>query len=163
MDRIRTGIPKGKWISDKLWAKIVGSIPLACVDIVFQREDRSILLGWRLIEPYRGVWALPGGRILYRDDLLLSARRIARRYGLRFRRLYLVGVFPINFPIRSDVSIALAALDISGGPKPDGYEFSEFAWVKDLPPNCGANYRRMVIKWRLASRSKDFLRVSRVL
>jgi hypothetical protein len=57
-----------------------------------------------------------GGRMLYREDLSSAARRIAQEYGLEFKRLHLVGVFPVSFPNRSDVTVVLAALTVSGEP-----------------------------------------------
>jgi len=41
------------------------------------------------------------------ENLLQSASRIAREYGLSFGRLYLNGVFPVIFPNRADVAICL--------------------------------------------------------
>ena len=137
-------------------------MPIPCVDVIFQREDRSILYGWRLINPYNDVWALPGGRIAHRENIKQSARRIARHYGLRFRELYLVGVFPVNFPKRADISVAVAASEVSGEVVADGFEFSRFAWMKTPPKRLGANYGRMVAKWLEASKSKAFLTLNRL-
>jgi hypothetical protein len=66
----------------------------------------------------------------------------------------------VNFPKRSDISIAIAALKMSGGPKPDGFEFSKFTWRKTPPNRIGANYHRMVAKWLAASKSREFLRLN---
>lgn len=158
----RKSVPAESWIPDKLWGEIIRSIPLVCVDIIFQRKDHSILLGWRIIEPYGNVWALPGGRMLYREDLRNAAQRIARAYGLRFGNLYLVGVFPVSFRNRSDVSVALAATHPSGTPTPDGFEFTKFKWTKTVPRRSGANYRRMISKWKQARKSREFLKLNRI-
>ena len=154
---------KENWIIPSLWKRIVKVLPLVCVDVVFQRDDLSILYGWRLINPYNDVWALPGGRIWHGESIKQCARRIAKEYGLRFEELCLIGVFPIKFPKRSDISIAVAASQVSGEPKVDGFEFSRFAWMKAPPRRLGANYRRMISKWQDASESKDFLELNRVL
>jgi len=153
---------KDRWIHPSLWRKIVKVLPLACVDVLFQRDDHSILYGWRLINPYNDVWALPGGRMWHGESVKQCARRIAKEYGLRFEGLYLVGVFPVKFPKRSDVSIAVAVSHISGEPRVDGFEFSRFAWMKTPPVRLGANYRRMVSKWQDASESRDFLRLNQL-
>jgi ADP-ribose pyrophosphatase YjhB (NUDIX family) len=162
MMKARSSVPPEQWISSSLWNKIIDVMPIPCVDIIFQREDRSILYGWRLINPYNNVWALPGGRVLHGENIKHCADRIARQYGLGFKGLYLVGVFPVNFPRRADVSIAVAVSDLSGEPMVDGFEFSKFAWRKAPPNGLGANYGRMVVKWVAASKSKDFLRLNRL-
>ena len=100
--------------------------------------------------------------MLYRENLLQSAKRITAEYGLRFRRVHLVGVYPVYFPSRSDVSIALAAPNVSGEPKVDGLEFSEFAWFKNPPCGTGANYRRMVLDWIRKRSSKAYLHLSKL-
>jgi len=108
------------------------------------------------------VWALPGGRMLRRESLKEAAIRIAKEYGLGFGRLYLVGVFPVSFATRSDISIAMAALDVRGQPIVDDVEFSKFKWSKNPPRNLGTNYRRMVSKWLHGSMSDDFLRLNKI-
>ena len=158
--KIRKGIPSERWVSAKLWGKFVRSMPLACVDVIFEDAKRGILYGLREIGPYRGVWALPGGRLLYRESLLQAGRRVGLEYGLRFRELYLVGVFPISFPRRSDVSIALAAVQVSGRAEADGFEFSKFVWSRRIPPRLGLNYARMVAEWRRKRESREYLKLS---
>jgi ADP-ribose pyrophosphatase YjhB (NUDIX family) len=158
----RKVLMKEHWISPSLWKRIVEVLPLACVDVLLQRDDSSILYGWRLINPYNDVWALPGGRVWRGESIKQCARRIAKEYGLRFQALCLIGVFPIKFPRRSDISIAVAALQISGEPEVDGFEFSRFAWMKAPPQRLGANYKRMVSKWQSVSGSKDFLRLNQL-
>ena len=96
------------------------------------------------------------------ENLLQSASRIAREYGLRFGRLYLNGVFPVNFPNRADVAISLAARSTSGEPQVDGYEFSKFVWAMRPPKRLGGNYLCMVRNWSHAAKSKDFLRLNRL-
>jgi len=76
--------------------------------LILQRDDHSVLYGYRLIDPYARKWSLIGGRFLYGESLMERARRIAGEYGMGFRDLYLVGVFPVKFNARSDVSIAVA-------------------------------------------------------
>jgi ADP-ribose pyrophosphatase YjhB (NUDIX family) len=137
-------------------------MPLACVDILFENAKGEILYGFRKIEPYKDVWALLGGRLLYRENLLQAARRIGREYGLRFSELYLVGVFPISFPTRSDLPIALAALNASGRVEADGFEFSKFTWSKRTPPSLGSNYARMVSEWRRKRESREYLKLSTI-
>jgi len=159
----KLSIPREKWLSAKVWNNVLKAMPIPCVDIICERPDYSILYGWRLITPYSRRWALIGGRIVKGESLLQCASRIAGEYGLDFERLYLNGLFPINFPHRSDISISLAARKISGVPQADGFEFSKFIWTTTPPRKLGTNYARMIAKWRVASGSRAFLRSTRLL
>ena len=159
----KNGIPKRKWIPTELWNQILSKLPIPCLDLIVQRPNNSILYGWRLIPPYRNKWALIGGRILHGEDLRGCASRIATEYGLTFGRLYLNGVFPINFSTRADLVISLAAIDISGEPRVDGFEFSKFVWSRRPPLGIGTNYHRMVMKWNQAKKSATFLRLNRIV
>lgn len=154
------GVPKERWLPDKLWHEVLMTMPIACVDVIFQREDKSILYGWRLIRPYANVWALLGGRILRGEDLYHCAARIAKEYRLRFEELYLNGVFPVRFTSRSDIVVSLAARKLSGKPRVDGVEFSKFVWTRVPPKRLGTNYVRMVTHWKRASRSVSFRQLS---
>jgi hypothetical protein len=159
----KIGIPPAKWLPAALWKKIVNTMPIPCVDVIFQRADNAILYGWRLIPPYKGVWAFLGGRIVRGENLTQTATRIAQEYGLGFRKLYLNGVFPVTFSTRSDIAISLVATEILGEPRVDGFEFSKYVWSKRPPLGTGRNYRRMVTHWMHACKSDDFLRLNRLL
>ena len=152
-------IPKEKWLPKKLWNDVIRTMPIACVDMIFQRPD-SILYGFRLIKPYANQWALVGGRVLRGENLRQCANRIANEYGLHFEKLYLNGVYPVNFPNRSDIVISLVARNISGQPKIDGYEFSKFKWTPNPPRKIGANYLRMVTEWQNRIYSEEFLKLA---
>lgn len=100
--------------------------------------------------------------MLYHESLFGSAARIASEYGMSFNKLHLVGVYPTFFPRRSDVAIAIAAVDISGKPTADGFEFSQFRWLRQPPAGIGANYRRMVCDWKRKRKSRTYLELSSV-
>ncbi len=100
--------------------------------------------------------------MLHGENLLQSASRVAKEYGLFFGRLYLNGVFPVNFPNRADVVISLAARAVSGEARIDRYEFSKFIWATRPPKRLGANYLRMVRNWNHVAKSKEFLRLNRL-
>jgi len=136
------------WMSDKVWRQVKRSMSIPCVDVIVESAKGEILLGWRKIPPYQNVWAPPGGRVLRGETLREAARRVLDEYGLAAGTLYLVGVFPVKFPTRADLAICLASVQPRGVPHPDGVEFSSFKWTKRLPSKIGANYRRMILKWR---------------
>lgn len=135
-------------MSTRLWNQVKENMSIPCMDIILENRYEEVLLGWRLIEPYSDVWALPGGRLLKSEKLQSAAGRILSEYGLSASNFYLVGVFPINFPTRSDLPICLASRRIEGVARPDGFEFSSFQWANELPNRLGANYRRMIMRWR---------------
>jgi len=100
--------------------------------------------------------------MLHGENLLQSASRIAKEYGLIVGRFYLNGVFPVNFPNRADVVISLAARAVTGEARVDGYEFSKFIWTTKPPKRLGGNYLRMVRNWNHVAKSKEFLRLNRL-
>ena len=148
MNRISFTEGHGDWIPEKVWKRIRRSLPIPCVDIIVENDEGAIFLGWRIIEPYVNVWALPGGRVLRGERLEDSAKRILAKNDLRARDLHLVGIFPIRFATRSDFSVCLAGTFSGGNPRSDGHEFARVKWAKRLPSNIGRNYTRMIHKWR---------------
>lgn len=147
-----------------LWKEVLQFLPIPCIDIVIEEAGSgAILFGYRKITPYKDVWALVGGRMLYGECLKEATKRIAKEYGMLCNKeLYLIGVFPVAFKTRSDVSIAIAATSATGEPRIDGREFSEFSWRKNVPEKTGRNYKLMVKKWRAVRKSKEFLSLNRI-
>jgi ADP-ribose pyrophosphatase YjhB (NUDIX family) len=153
----KPSLPRQKWLPTELWNRVLKMMPIPCVDTILENAKREILLGWRLILPYRNVWALPGGRIMKGEHIAQTSKRVLAEYGLSAQQLFLVGVFPVNFPSRSDVTICVASRSPEGQPCADGIEFSKFKWTKQLPEPIGANYTRMISRWRQISRSAEIL------
>jgi ADP-ribose pyrophosphatase YjhB (NUDIX family) len=149
---------------DPLWKKALQFLPVPCIDIIFEQpHSGAILLGYRKIAPYKNVWALVGGRMLYGESLRNGITRIAQEYGMSCNgELYLIGVFPVAFQWRSDVAVAVAAPNAKGLPHAEGKEFSRFAWKQTLPKNTGGNYKLMVKKWRAVRKSKEFFNLNRI-
>lgn len=144
------GLRTRKDIPLKLWKKILASIPIACVDVIVYKtvdHERQVLLGYRMIPPYNDCWALPGGRIIKGERLRETANRQLREIGLRSAGNYaLVGVYPVNFKHRSDITISLSThLPSSQVPKPTE-ELARYIWrpLADLPSRLGSNYRAML-------------------
>jgi len=136
------------WVSAKLWNQAKANFPIPCVDVIVPNRRGEVMLGWRVIRPYVEVWALPGGRIRFGEDLTAAADRILAVHGIKARDFCLVGVFPVKFPSRFDVSICLTTRHYSGKPIPDGVEFTRVGWFKTPPRGTGGNYRRMIAKWK---------------
>jgi ADP-ribose pyrophosphatase YjhB (NUDIX family) len=152
----------GEWIPEHVWRQVKRSIPIPCLDVLLENPNGELLLGWRKITPYGNVWATPGGRVLRGENLRNAAHRILLEYGLTARNLFLVGVFPVKFPTRADVSICVASNKPSGHPVADGYEFSSFKWTRTVPSKTGSNYAKMILRWRILRRNTQALRLATI-
>jgi ADP-ribose pyrophosphatase YjhB (NUDIX family) len=150
------------WIPEPLWHEVKSKVPIACVDVIVHNHRGTVLLGWRVIKPYVNVWATPGGRIRMGETLTGTARRVLSAHGLAANGFYLVGVFPVRFPSRFDISICLAAGSFSGTPVPDGTEFKKIGWFRNLPKNTGKNYVEMIEKWRSVRDSAHCMKLNRI-
>jgi ADP-ribose pyrophosphatase YjhB (NUDIX family) len=150
------------WVSEPLWRQIKASVPIPCVDIIVSNNQGAVLLGWRVIHPYVNVWATPGGRIHLGEGLAEAARRILSSHGLGANGFYLVGVFPIRFPSRFDISVCLAATSFSGSPIPGGTEFTKVGWFKKLPRRTGKNYVEMIERGRRMRKSAYVMKLNRI-
>ncbi len=150
------------WVPSRLWKQVKGTVPIPCVDIIVSNDAGAVLLGWRVIHPYVNVWALPGGRIRTGEDLQKASQRILASHKITARELYLVGVFPIRFPSRFDISICVAAGRHYGTPTPDGTEFTRLLWFTTLPRKTGKNYREMVEKWRQMKQTPQLARFNKI-
>jgi ADP-ribose pyrophosphatase YjhB (NUDIX family) len=138
----------------RLWTSILESIPIACVDIIVHKKikgETRVLLGYRKIYPYENRWAIPGGRIIKNESLRDSANRQLSEIGLRPADKYeLVGVYPVNFKRRSDISICLSThMPSQHEPRPTR-ELARYIWrpLRDLPSTLGSNYKRMLRDFR---------------
>jgi ADP-ribose pyrophosphatase YjhB (NUDIX family) len=161
IDRFIKGIPAKLWLSQKTWRVVTRKLPLTCMDMIFEREDSSILYGYR-IRPYSNMWALIGGRLLYGEGLRQCARRISSEYHMSVTGLYLVGVFPVRHRTRFDVSIAIAAPLARGNPRTDGLELAKTNWFKEVPTTLGTNYRKMITKCKLQQTLPEVMAFSRL-
>jgi ADP-ribose pyrophosphatase YjhB (NUDIX family) len=66
----------GTHIPEDLYRKILGVLPVVCVDILIKRDSRYLLVN-RANEPLKGVWWVPGGRIQFNEDPEQAVRRKA--------------------------------------------------------------------------------------
>ena len=151
-----------EWMSERVWRQVKHSVSIPCVDVILENPQGAVLLGWRKISPYGNVWATPGGRMGRGENLRNAANRIIREYGLTAANLFLVGVFPVKFSTRADVTICLASNMPSGNAVADGYEFSSFNWTRNIPAKIGGNYLKMIRKWRLLERNPQALSYLRI-
>jgi ADP-ribose pyrophosphatase YjhB (NUDIX family) len=68
---------KFKFLTDKDYHFIFSQAPRLCVDLLIKTKQ-GILLSKRLIEPYKGFWHLPGGRVYFREPIENALQRVAK-------------------------------------------------------------------------------------
>lgn len=93
-----------KYLPDELYGKMVRDTVVCCVDalIVRRREDgkKECLLVKRASEPVKGVWWLPGGRLLKGETFFAAAiRKAQQETGLAdVKPIQVLGVWNTFFP-----------------------------------------------------------------
>ena len=114
--------------------RIVGRSPALAVDAIIQ-TPRGVVLIKRGKEPFKGLWALPGGFVRYGESVERAARREAEEEtGLKIKLKRLVGVYskPGRDPRGHVVSVCFLA-EKQGGKLKAGSDAAE-AKVFKLPP-----------------------------
>jgi len=94
-------------------AEVITNLSIDCAVFGFERSRLEVLLVQRAIAPCKGMWALPGGFIQVREQVLPAADRILRdTTGVEGVYLEEVGVFdrPDRYPERRVLTIGHFAL-----------------------------------------------------
>ena len=84
------------WLSNDLFRSVVGSTPLISIDLAVINPKGEIFLGQRLNRPAKGVWFVPGGRILKNETMDAAFCRLTREeLGKAYQRheARLLGVY----------------------------------------------------------------------
>jgi 8-oxo-dGTP diphosphatase len=111
--------------------------PFACDGILI--EDGKILLIKRAAEPFKGEWALPGGRIDEGETAeQCLIREMKEETDLEVEPIKLIGIYsdPARDP-RGVIAAAYLIRRLSGEPK-GGDDAGEARWfdLGELPPLC---------------------------
>lgn len=111
--------------------------PFACDMVLI--EDGRILLVLRGYPPFKGEWAVPGGRVEENESAEECARReMKEETGLDVDIIRLVGIY--SDPKRDPRGIIAAAYLVrrTGGVVKGGDDATEAKWFKlsELPPLC---------------------------
>jgi colanic acid biosynthesis protein WcaH len=121
--------------------EVIDRTPLVSIDLVVVDQEKRILTGWRVNQPARGFWFVPGGRILKGETLDVAFGRIAAAElgDGRWRRSEsrLLGVFDhlydTNFAGVPEVAthyVVLAhRIDVAVRPTPPDLQHSKYAWL----------------------------------
>lgn len=127
--------------------------PLVAVDAIVVNGKGEILLLKRKINPFRGLWVVPGGHVEYGETVEEAViREVLEETGLKCKIVRLLGVYsdPRRDPRFHTVSAAFVLKIVSGKLK-NSFESTEqkfFSW-KNLPQNLGFDHRQIL---------KDYLR-----
>jgi 8-oxo-dGTP diphosphatase len=108
--------------------------PLLTVDIIIPTSD-GIVLVKRDHEPFKGMWALPGGFVRYGERVEDAAVREAKEEtGLKVKLRKLVGVYsdPSRDPRGHVVSVCFLADRVNGRPSARG-DAAEARIFRDIP------------------------------
>lgn len=81
-------------IENRLYQKIIRSMPIPCVDLLVTDSSGRVLMLKRSEAPAKGEWWFPGGRILYRELRIDTAKRKLREEcGLRAEHFRELGTY----------------------------------------------------------------------
>ncbi len=121
--------------------EVVERTPLISIDLVVVDSNQRVLCGWRVNQPARGFWFVPGGRIL-KDELLddAFARIASAELGpgdWRRADASLLGVFEhlydTNFAGAPEITthyVVLAyRIDVVDRPTPPDDQHSDYRWL----------------------------------
>jgi ADP-ribose pyrophosphatase YjhB (NUDIX family) len=129
-------------------------------DLVIEYGDLGVIVCKRRIPPYRGVWALPGLRMLKPESIEDTIVRIGRQeLGLELdpaKRVFLgqyVGRFRTEHE-RQDLSTGFALrVSPSQELRPNGEHFTAVEIVEATPQRMGAMYKHYLERyWTLKER-----------
>jgi colanic acid biosynthesis protein WcaH len=121
-------------IPDPLYAEILRSMPIPCVDLLILDARDRILLVRRTNRPAKGEWWFPGGRVHHRELRVEAARRkLHEECGLAPLAIEELGTFDVIFEgdqapgathgISTVYRVRVAGADV----RLDG-QATEFAW-----------------------------------
>lgn len=94
---LKKNILNNNKIPMSLYKKIVGLMPICCVDIIF-KVGKKVYLFKRRYEPAKNKWWLIGGRVLKGESLKNAAiRKVKEEIGVDARILKNVGTYEAFF------------------------------------------------------------------
>ena len=120
--------------------------PRVAVDVVVVGRDGSIVLVRRGKEPFKGMWALPGGFVEYGETVEEAAKREVREEtGLEIAIIGLVGVYsrPDRDPRGHVISIAFLAEEV-GGELRAGTDAADVGRFREIPAELAFDHAEII-------------------
>jgi ADP-ribose pyrophosphatase YjhB (NUDIX family) len=104
---------KAQWLSEQDYNFIYSNAPRICVDLIF-KAGKTVFLTKRNIQPYKGKYHLPGGKVNFRETIENAIKRIAKKeLSLEVEILSFVGFMEFRHEVQNGNkrhSISLAFL-----------------------------------------------------
>lgn len=124
-------------LTKQQFQEIYAKVPRLCVDVVIIQAGQ-ILLTKRSIEPFWGLWHIPGGTVYFGETLEQTVQRVAKEeLGLNVNPGQVLGVVTAPDEFKGDwhgwpMSIEVQATVLSGKPTLDN-SASEVKFFSQLP------------------------------
>lgn len=84
-----------KRLSDADYKYVYSRTPRLCIDLAIPTES-GLILTQRAIEPFKGLWHFPGGRVQYKESIEEAIKRISKaELGVEAVPQYLLGSFEV--------------------------------------------------------------------
>lgn len=127
----------GTHLEADFYRRVVESLPIVCVDVIVKRGSQ-VLVVKRANEPLKGLWWVPGGRIL-KDETALKAvhRKVLTETNLEVNGIKFVGVYEDTYPTSAfgvpSHCISLVFESNGHGVVKTNEEVTHWAWSYNLP------------------------------
>lgn len=122
------------YLSDEEYKSVFSHTPRLCVDLITVTNN-GFLLTKRMIDPFKGLWHFPGGRVLYKEPINKAIKRIAKaEIGLEVENKGLVGIYEIteDGPFVHSITVVFFVKPI-GGKIEGSWQGKEIAAYKEIP------------------------------
>ncbi len=136
-------------ISDEDYAFIFQKVPRLCLDFIIVK-DGKVLLAKREINPYKGFWSLPGGRVRYKETLEQASKRILKNeLELEPASTKMIGYVEFLDEVNKDnvkthsVSIVLLT-KVLDGEISGSDQATEIEFFKALPENTHPDHKKFI-------------------
>ncbi|MEM3871833.1 MAG: nucleotide sugar dehydrogenase [Nitrososphaeria archaeon] len=121
--------------------------PAVAVNAIIEK-DESIFLVKRSIEPFKGLWSLPGGFIEYNETVEEAlVREVEEETGLKIKPIRVVSVYsnPIRSPVKHVITICYHCTVLGGALKfSDESMEARFFALDQLPKEMAFDHRNIV-------------------
>ena len=132
-----------KRLSSKEFKHIYSKVTRLCIDLVIKNKD-GILFTKRGITPWKGMWHLPGGTVLFHESLENASRRIAKgELNLKIKIIKVVGTMEFFRNKYHAVSVAFLAKPLSNKIKLDR-QATEFRYFKKPDKNTIKEHKKFI-------------------
>lgn len=123
-------------LSEEEYKYIFNRVPRICVDVLI-RKDNGIILTKRDIEPNKGTWHIPGGRLMRYESIQQAIDRIAsKEVGVKVTTEKFLGYIEYIHDGSFVHSVSLAFLaSYKSGTLQNDYQSKEIQLFSALPEN----------------------------